>query len=111
MAIDTSYIENVIAKTQSVQDDVDGVTRLHAGKNLYEHAVAPQELVISSIVAREDIPDDLLLYIHHMYSGGSYEKTLKIYNQLIVDTKKKVEKIKNEIQDDYIKHILNEIEI
>ena len=95
-------VEDIVKTCLDKEDDVGWLALLESGKNLFDSVNKPEELVISSIVARESLKKDLVCFLYSK-NECNIEKTVIEYNNIIGSSQIKIEQIKKKIQYDFTK--------
>lgn len=94
-------VQHIISTILSKEDDVGWLTKVEAGRNLYNSLLDPNELVISSIVAREVLKEDFLCFIFVSNKANLYKTAIE-YNELIQIAEEKIELKKKSIQRQFL---------
>lgn len=94
-------VQHIISTILAKEDDIGWLTKVEAGRNLYNSLLDPNELVISSIVAREVLKEDFLCFIF-VSNKANLDKTAIEYNELIQIAEEKIEFQKNSIQRQFL---------
>ena len=94
-------VKKIISHTLENEDDTGWLTKIESGRNLYKSLLEPNELVISSIIAREELKQDFLCFIFDM-KGADITETVIEYNNLTHIAKEKVRLHKEEIQRQFL---------
>jgi hypothetical protein len=97
-------IKNIVNICLNKEDDVGWLALVESGRNLFDSANNPEELVISSVVVREYLKTDLVCFLYSK-NKCNIEKTVIEYNNLIDSSQIKIEQIKKKIQDDFTKEL------
>lgn len=87
------------------EDNVGWMAKVESGKNMYDSLIDESDILISSIVARETLKDDLICFIFAIKKADA-ESTADAYNKLIELAKQKIVAKQQEIQEEFIASLL-----
>jgi len=97
-------VEKITIGTLTTEDEAGWLAKIESGKNLYDKVLDPDDILMSSIVAKETLRDDLLCFLFAVKKADT-EATLELYNKVVEIAKLKILAKKEAIQE----LLLNEI--
>lgn len=100
----------IITEALNTEDDQGWLIKIQAGRNLYDKVLNPDDLVISSIVARGILKNDLLCFIF-AFKETDLEETCQLYNEIVDMAKVKVSIKKEAIKGDFLNQIAGKNDI
>jgi hypothetical protein len=75
-------VEKITIGALKTEDDAGWLAKIESGKNLYDKVLDPDDILMSSIVAKETLRDDLLCFIFAI-KKADIEATTKFYNEIV----------------------------
>ena len=100
-------VEKIAIEALKNEDDTGWLTKVQSGKNLYDKVLDPDDILMSSIVAKETLCDDLICFLFAIKKADT-EATLDLYNKVVEIAKLKISAKKEAIQEQFLNEIAGE---
>lgn len=107
VSITKQDVEKIAIGNLKNEDDTGWLTKVQSGKNLYDKVLDPDDILMSSIVAKETLRDDLLCFLFAIKKADT-EATLDLYNKVVEIAKLKILAKKEAIQEQFLNEIAGE---